>query len=87
MAVRWFRSDTQLYLVEIAYELPEGLELSDSPEYVTAGGYPAALYESGDVALLVLPDGELSVVIECFNADRQALLDYAALLAAQNEIG
>lgn len=85
MAVRWFRSDTQLFLVEIAYELPEGAVPNDSPEYVTVAGRAAALYESEDIGLVILSDGALSILVECFNADRQTLLDYAALLAAQNE--
>lgn len=80
LAVRWFRSDTQLYLVEIAYELPEGYELTESPSYVTVGGRPAALYEAEDTALLILREGELSVLVECFHADRQALMDYAEKL-------
>lgn len=85
LAARWFRSDRQQVLVEIAYTLPEELAAPHEAEYVSVAGRDGTVYAADGAEYLILRDGDVYIFIAYFNADRQELLDYAALLAAQND--
>lgn len=85
VTARWFTAERSQVLVEIAYKLPDELVRTEDIEYVTAGGLPGTLYETEEMSILILWDGDVYILIEYFNAGDSALMDYAAALAATNE--
>lgn len=84
MTARWFTARRQQVLVEIAYKLPDELVKTADVEFVTVGGLPGTVYETDGIELMILRDGDVYILIEYFNADRQELTDYAEALAALN---
>lgn len=84
MTAKWFAGGRRQMLVEIAYKLPDELVKTEDIEYVTVGGLPGTLYETEGMELLVLRDGSVYILIEYFNAGREALMEYAEALLAQN---
>ena len=86
LVYRWYTLDRQEVLVQIARRLPED-ELDGSPgETVMVGGTVGIYRASGERQVLLLQDGDVWIRIVFFAQNRDALLDYAARLAAENGI-
>lgn len=86
LVYRWYTLDRQEVLVQIARRLPED-ELDGSPgETVMVGGTVGIYRASGERQVLLLQDGDVWIRIVFFARSRDALLDYAARLAAENGI-
>lgn len=83
MAAKWFVADRRLLMVQISGQLPE--EPEGDGEIVVVGGMVGMAYDVEGDRQLIIRDGENSILIKMFNADRQELLDYAAVFAAANE--
>lgn len=84
MTARWYTAERRLLMVQIAYELPE--EPSGEGDAVIVGRMPGMAYDVKGDQQLVIRDGDVSILIKMFNADRQELLDYAAALAEANDL-
>lgn len=82
VAAKWFVAERRLLMVQIAKELPE--EPTGVGEVVTVGDMVGMAYEIDGDQQLLLRDGELSILIKMYNADRQELLDYAEQFALAN---
>ena len=87
LVCRWFTSDTQELMVQIAYKLPQEITGLADTEPVEVNGTSAVYLEQGDQKLLELRDREVVIQIEYFNAEKDEVLAYAALLAEANGIG
>lgn len=82
MAARWFKSDRQQVMVQIAYRMPEDIDTGQ--EFITVGGLPGTLTEADDTETLTLRDGTVIIRIQYFNADREELIGYAERLISMN---
>ncbi len=85
---RWFTSDVQELMVQVAYKLPAEIAGAEGSEPVRLGETIAAVYfEQGEQKIVELRDGEIVLQVEYFNAEKDEVLAYAALLAEVNGIG
>ncbi len=82
VAAKWFVAERRLLMVQIAPSLQE-TPPADS-ETVTVGAMVGALWEQEGDRLLLLHDGQVTVLIRMFNAERQEILDYAEAFAEAN---
>lgn len=84
LAVKWFSAERRLLLVQIADALPELPE--ELGETVLIGGSAAFMSEAEGMWQLVMHDGDMLILMQMYNVERQELTDYAEMFAAANGI-
>lgn len=82
MIYKWFVHDRKQVIVEIAYNLPEGMDELSGGESVTVGDVPG-VYSETEQAIL-LHHGGIDIYIGCWNGSREDAIAYAAALLAAN---
>lgn len=82
IAARWFKSDHQQVMVQIAYSLPDSSLVGQ--EYAAVCGIPAAVTETDDTQILTIQHGDVFIQIQYFNAERAELIAYAERLISMN---
>lgn len=87
LIVRWFTSDSQELMVQVAGRLPAEISGREDAELVDLGGAVASYLEQGEQKLLELRDGNVVIQITCYRAEKDEVLAYGTLLAEANGIG
>lgn len=82
MIGKWFVSDRSFLMVQIAKKLPD--IPADGGEAIAVGSTAGMMYDVDGDQVLVLFDGDMTVLIRTYTENRQELLDYAELFAAAN---
>ena len=82
MTYKWFVHERKQVIVEIAYNLPEGMDDLSGGEAVAVGGVPG-VYSAAEQAIL-LHDGGVDIFIGYWNGSREDTLAYAEALLDAN---
>lgn len=87
LLVRWFTSEAQELMVQVAGRLPSEISGREDAELVDLGGAVGSYLEQGEQKLLELRDGDVVLQITFYRAEKEEVLDYGILLAEANDIG